>query len=63
MICPEMTMADRTYRGPYVCALTMFAQSQHFIMVVLEHKYDVGPLYAHFWQLFSKTNFSYIVYG
>ena len=39
-------MADRTYQ---VCALTMFAQSQHFIVVVLEHKH------VHFWQLFSNT--------
>ena len=28
MICPEITMADRTYQ---VCALTMFAQSQNFL--------------------------------
>ena len=39
MICPEITMADRTYQ---VCALTMFAQSQHFIVVVLEHKHDMS---------------------
>ena len=47
MICPEINMADRTYQ---VCALTMFDQSQNFIVVVLEHKHDV-----HFWQLFSNT--------
>ena len=46
MICPEINMADRTYQ---VCALTMFAQSQNFIVVVLEHKH------IHFWQLFSNT--------
>ena len=40
MICPEITMADRTYYQ--VCALTMFAQSQHFIVVVLEHKHDMS---------------------
>ena len=39
MICPEITMADWTYQ---VCALTMFAQSQHFIVVVLEHKHDMS---------------------
>ena len=37
MICPEITMADRTYQ---VYALTMFGQSQNFIVVVLEHTHD-----------------------
>ena len=46
MICPEMTMVVRTY---HVCALTMFALSQNFTVVVLEHK----PV--HLWQLFSET--------
>ena len=39
MICPEITMADRTYQ---VCALTMFAQCKHFTVVVLEHKHDMS---------------------
>ena len=39
MICPEITTAGRTY---LVCALTMFAQSQHFIVDVLEHKHDMS---------------------
>ena len=35
MTCPENTMVVRTYQ---VCALTMFALSQNFRMIVLEHK-------------------------
>ena len=48
MICPEITMVVRTY---HVCALTMFALSQNFTVVVLEHK----PDNVHLWQLFSET--------
>ena len=47
MICPEITMVVRTYQ---VCALTMFALSQNFRVIVLEHTPDV-----HLWQLFSET--------
>ena len=47
MTCPEITMVIRTY---HVCALMMFAQSQNFRVIVLEHKPDV-----HLWQLFSET--------
>ena len=39
MICPEITMVIRTYQ---VCALTMFALSPNFIVVVLEHKHDMS---------------------
>ena len=51
MICPEITMVVRTYQ---VCALTMFALSQKFIVVVLEHKPDMS-IYGNFK--------NYIVYG
>ena len=47
MTCPEITMVVRTYQ---VCALTMFALSQNFRVIVLEHK----PDYVHLWQLFSE---------
>ena len=47
MTCPEITMVVRTYQ---VCALTMFALSQTFRVIVLEHK----P-YVHLWQSFSET--------
>ena len=47
MKCPEITVVVRTYQ---VCALTMFALSQTFRVIVLEHK----P-YVHLWQSFSET--------
>ena len=49
MTCPKITMVVRTYQ---VCALTMFALSQYFRVVVSEHKPDN---YVHLWQLLSET--------
>ena len=46
MICPEITMVVRTYQ---VCALAMFALSQNFTVVVLEHKYDMS-IYGNYFQ-------------
>ena len=46
MICPEITMVVRTYQ---VCALTMFVMSQHFIVIVLEHKHEVS-IYGNYFQ-------------
>ena len=34
MTCPEITMVVRTYQ---VCALTMFALSQYFRVILLKH--------------------------
>ena len=51
MTCPEITTVVWTYQ---VCALTMFALSQHFRVIVLEHT----PDYVHVWQLFSETTFN-----
>ena len=48
MTCPEMTMVVRTYQ---VCALTMFALSQSFRVVVLEHKLDMSIYGNHFQKL------------
>ena len=39
MICPDITMAVRTYQ---VCALTMFALSQNVTVVVLVHTHDMS---------------------
>ena len=39
-------MVVRTYQ---VCALTMFALSQHFIVIVLEHKPDMS-IYGNYFQ-------------
>ena len=46
MICPEITMVVRTY---HVCALTMFALSGRFRVVVLEHKPDMS-MYGNYFQ-------------
>ena len=46
MTCPEITMVVRTYQ---VCALTMFAPSQHFRVIVLEHKPDMS-IYGNYFQ-------------
>ena len=46
MICPEIPMVVRTY---HVCALTMFALSQNFTVVVLEHKPDMS-IYGNYFQ-------------
>ena len=48
MTCPEITMVVRTYQ---VCALTMFALSQNFIVVVLEHKLDMSTYVNYFQKL------------
>ena len=44
MTCPENTMVVRTYQ---VCALTMFALSQNFRVIVLEHK---PSIYGNYFQ-------------
>ena len=46
MICPEITMVFRTYQ---ICALTMFALSQKFRVIVLEHKPDMS-IYGNYFQ-------------
>ena len=46
MICPEITMVVRTY---HVCALTMFAPSGRFRVVMLEHKPDMS-IYGNYFQ-------------
>ena len=56
MTCPEITMVVRTYQ---VCALTMFALSQNFRVIVLEHK----PDYVHLWQLFSEITLTRLGYS
>ena len=52
MICPEITMVVRTYQ---VCALTRFALSQNFRVIVLEHNL-ICPFMAIIFR-------NYIVYG
>ena len=48
MTCPEITMVVWTYQ---VCALTIFALSQNFRVVVLEHKLDViMSIYGYYFQ-------------
>ena len=47
MTCQEITMVVRTYQ---VCALTMFAQSQHFRVIVFEHKLDMSIVYGNYFQ-------------
>ena len=46
MTCPEITMVVRTYQ---VCAITMFALSQNFAVVVLGHKLDMS-IYGNYFQ-------------
>ena len=48
MICPEITMVVRTYQ---VCALTMFALSQNFRVIILEHKPDMSIFGNYFQKL------------
>ena len=55
MTCPEITMADRTYQ---VCALTMFALSQNFRVVVLEHKHDMS-IYGNYFQTIHCIRLGY----
>ena len=46
MICPEVIIVVRTYQ---VCALTIFALSQNFSVIVLEHKPDMS-IYGNYFQ-------------
>ena len=46
MTCLEITMVVRTYQ---VCALTMFALSQNFRVIVLEYKLDMS-IYGNYFQ-------------
>ena len=55
MICPEITMVVRTYQ---VCALTMFALSQNFRMIFLEHKPDMS-IYGNYFQKQHCTRLGY----
>ena len=52
MICPEIIMVVRTYQ---VCALTMFALSQNF-RVIVYHKPDMS-IYGNYFQKL------HVVYG
>ena len=45
MTCPEITMVVRTYQ---VCGVTMFALSQNFRVVFLEHKLDMSNYVNYF---------------
>ena len=56
MTCPEITMVVRTYQ---VCALTMFALSQNFIVVVLEHKPDIMSIYGNYFQKLHCVRLGY----
>ena len=55
MTCPEITMVVRTYQ---VCALTMFALSQYFRVVVSEHKPDMS-IYGNYFQILHCIRLGY----
>ena len=51
MTCPEMRLSIMVVRTYQVCALTMFALSQNFRVIVLEHKPDkIVSIYGNYFR-------------